>query len=905
MRHSKLILLLLLPSLTTLGSCGGGGGSPDSGAEGGQEAGSPPDSGNSDFEVDPGVLDPRDREYEDSGGGSLGDEFGAEEGPYPGEGEGEGTGEGEGGGNTGVGSGGNGLSGGSGIGEGGSGEGNGSGEGDGSGSGSGSGEGSSEGGGGGASNSTASVASWDQDGGRLSLTLDVAGDGEVTLVVTEGDQSESVLISSAGSSEHDFRIPRRGAPLTERAMTIEAFDSTGALLAMQEVSVIEPLDLPQHSMLALNQTDQTSLQSRMAAPGRTKRVIGELIARADARLTETLFVPSTKGEDGNGYRCPDHGDALTTIDPAHHECPVDGYVYGPTNTAAELYNLILGAYNSILHRELSEEAFEMGVAYLLSGDMAYAERTADILTGYADVYLGYTLNDKKGRTDSRQTARVLSQSLDEARWLIRIARATDLIRGSGALTAAEETAVAEQLLQPSLDLLRSKREAWNYHNIQCWHNSAVFLAAMLNEDYEAAREALYGEFGLLDQLAYAQESEFMWAEGSFGYHFFAVRGMLPMMLAMRRASVAADGTPLREMMLAPVKLIQPDGSFPLLNDTAYKSLATNVKDIYEMAVALFNDRDVAGPLTKYGRGNTLEGIVYGLSDVPAGGWKEPESINFETPGIAALRSGPLVTQTMALVDYGPHGGDHGHYDKFGLTVWIGGVPLIREGGHIGYKDPWYRGWYQRTLAHSTVLRDGLDQDALADSADLLRFTKANGSTLLEVRTSEAYPSSTLQRLTLTTANRRFVDMFEVTGNATRTYDYVLHFEGEVSTDLAMKSTANDLGYGGAYAFLKNMQIADTDQDFELILQTAGGARTVRVLGSPGTTVFLGDAIGFPSNRKHPVLVLRRTTQSTVFAVVGMEGVGLPQGMSIAHIPNARELTIEEPESGVPVTISLQ
>jgi hypothetical protein len=843
------------------------------------------------------VLDPREREPESSGGGSFEDEFRAGEGDEPSEGEGVGSGDGEGEGAGGSGGG----SHGSGTGGGGSLEGEGESGSGGGGTGDGNGGGETEGGGGGASNSTASIADWEQDGGKLKLTLDVAGDGEVTLVVTEGDQSESVLVSNAGSSSHDFRIPRRGAALTERAMTIEAFDASGALLAMQEASVIEPLDLPPHSMLALNQTDQTSLQSRIVAPGRAKRVIGDLFDRADARLAETLFVPTTKGEDGNGYRCPDHGDALTTIDPAHHECPVDGHVYGPSNTAPELYNQILGAYNSILHRELSEEAFEMGVAYLLSGDTAYAQRTADILTSYADAYLGYTLNDKKGRTNSRQTARVLSQSLDEARWLIHIARATDLIRGSGTLSSTEQTKVAEQLLQPSLDLLRSKREAWNYHNIQCWHNSAVFLAAMLNHDYEAAREAIHGEFGLLDQLNYAQESEFMWAEGSFGYHFFAVRGMLP----MRRAGIAADGAPLREMMLAPIKLIQPDGSFPLLNDTAYKSLATNVKDIYEMAVALFNDKDVAAPLINYGRGNTVEGIIYGLSDVPAGGWKEPDSINLLTSGIAALRSGPLVTQTMALVDYGPHGGDHGHYDKLGLTTWIGGVPLIREGGHIGYKDPWYKGWYQRTLAHSTVLRDGLDQDAMADAADLVRFTKASGSTLLEVRTTEAYPGSTLQRLTLTTANQRIVDMFEVTGSATHTYDYVLHFEGLATTDLALTNTPNDLGYGGAYAFLKNMQTAETDQDFEVIIQTAGGTRTVRVLGAPGTTVFLGEAIGFPSNRKHPVLVLRRTTQNTVFAVVATEGTGLPQGMSISHVPNSRELTLEEPETGVPVTISLQ
>ena len=314
---------------------------------------------------------------------------------------------------------------------------------------------------------------------------------------------------------------------------------------------------------------------------------------------------------------------------------------------------------------------------------------------------------------------------------------------------------------------------------------------------------------------------------------------------------------------------------------------------------------VAAPLINYGRGNTVEGIIYGLKDVQQGGWNEPGSTNLEVPGVAALRSGALATQTMAMVDYGPHGGDHGHYDKLGLSLWVGGAPVIREAGHNGYTDPWYRGWYQRTLAHSTVVRDGLDQSVLDSSADLLRFHRSFGSTLLEVRTDQAYPGTTMQRLVLTTANQRMVDLYEVTGAAEHTYDYVLHLEGAITTSLSLTPTANDLGYGGAYSFLSNMHQAVTDQDFEVTVQTDAGPTTVRVLGAPGTTVYLGEAIGFPSNRKHAILVVRRTTDATVFATVVTEGEGLPQGMSIAHVPNSREITIEEPESGTPTTITLQ
>jgi hypothetical protein len=90
-----------------------------------------------------------------------------------------------------------------------------------------------------------------------------------------------------------------------------------------------------------------------------------------------------------------------------------------------------------------------------------------------------------------------------------------------------------------------------------------------------------------------------------------------------------------------------------------------------------------------------------------------------------------------------------------------------------------------------------------------------------------------------------------------------------------------------------------------VVQTDAGPRTVRVLGAPGTTVYLGEAIGYPNNRKHPVLILRRTAAQTVFAMVATEGAGLPAGLSVAHVPNARSLVLEEPEVGVPTTIQLQ
>ena len=752
---------------------------------------------------------------------------------------------------------------------------------------------------------TADMSGLRQEGGKLALDLDVEGQGVVTLVATLGQHTEQISVDTEGLSSHDFRIPRQGDPLELREMTLEAFDPAGALLAMREFEVVEPLDLPNRAMLAMTASDQTTLQNRTSSKGRARNVMNNMLSNLDASMLEAVAIPSTKGGDARGYRCPDHGDGLQRIDDAHHQCPADGHIYGPGNTDAEHYAAIMGAFNAGRHKALAEEAWYAGVAYQLTEDIEYADRVADILKGYALVYNTYPVNDRKGDTDGKGAARVMIQSLDEARWLVGLARGLDLIRGSGALTEEETSDVLTNLIRPSADLLDAKRENFGIHNIQCWHNAAVLLASLQLEDFQMARNTVYAVNGVVDQLQDGILGDGIWTEGSFGYHYFAIRGLLPSLQAMRRAGVLLDDSDIREMFLGPMQFVQPDGSLPLLNDGSLQSFATNLREIYEQAAALFNEPAVAAPLEVFGRGNSVDGIVYGLKSVEEGGWTDPESVNKPNNGLASLRSeAGNGDETYALVDYGPHGGVHGHPDKFGLSLWMGDDMVLREAGHNGYTEPWYHSWYKRTLAHSTMLRDGLDQDPLDNAATSKSFVRNSDATTLSLESDGVYPGSTLQRVVHTTPNGRFMDVFGATSDESHTWDYVLHGQGTPSINLNLAPVGN-IGFGGPYNYLTNKRAAYADGDIVVTFTAKDGDQhTVRVLGEPGTIVVLAEAPGYPSNSKHPVLLVRREGANPVFATVVTEGADLPHGMSVSmDIPN-RALTFQEPEATEDVTLSL-
>jgi oligo-alginate lyase len=745
-----------------------------------------------------------------------------------------------------------------------------------------------------------------QVGGNLALDLDVEGIGTVTLVATLGQHSEQVSVDTEGLSSHDFRIPRQGDPLKLRDMTLEAFDPEGALLAMREFEVIEPLDLPQRGMLAMTAADQTTLQNRTSSKGRARNVMTNMINNLDAEMADAVSIPAEKGGDARGYKCPDHGDGLQMVagDESRHRCPVDGHVYGPDNTDAEHYDYIMGAFNAGRHKALAEEAWYAGVAYQLTEDIQYADRVADILVAYAAVYPSFPVTDRHGDPNGKGAARVLIQSLDEARWMVGIARGMDLIRGSGALTEAETDDVLENLLRPSADLLDSKRENFGIHNIQCWHNAAVLLASLQLSDFDMARETVYGENGIVDQLQEGILGDGIWSEGSFGYHYFALRALLPAIQSMRRAGILLDDSRTRNMLIGPIQFVQPDGTLPLLNDGSLQAFPTNLREIYEQAAALFDDAEVAAPLEVFGRGSTVDSIVYGLKSVKEGGWTDPESTNKPNNGLGSLRATSSNGDTFALVDYGPHGGVHGHPDKLAVSLWMGDDLVLRESGHNGYTEPWYHSWYKRTLAHSTLLRDGLDQTEVEEAATSKSFTRSSGATTLAVETDGIYPGSTMQRVVHTSPNGRFMDVFGATSDESHTWDYVLHCQGTPSTNLSLTSVGN-IGFGGPYKYLTNKKAAYVDGDIVVTFTSSDGdLHTVRILGEQGSIFVLAEAPGYPSNSKHAVLLVRRVGANPVFATVVTEGGNLPSGMTVSMDIPGRALTFQEPEENEAVTLSL-
>ena len=171
-----------------------------------------------------------------------------------------------------------------------------------------------------------------------------------------------------------------------------------------------------------------------------------------------------------------------------------------------------------------------------------------------------------------------------------------------------------------------------------------------------------------------------WYEGSFMYHMVALAPLVDTGLCLLRTglNLFEDGSSLSKMINIPPRVMMPDTLLPRTNDAHHRWLE-GYGWLYEVAyygscIDGTCDLDAGHILAvsreKYRRERNYNGILFGNFAIDE---VEPpvESQLLENTGFAALhqkREQEDNSNDMyyALLDFGPHGGFHGHLVSLGL-----------------------------------------------------------------------------------------------------------------------------------------------------------------------------------------------------------------------------------------------
>ncbi|MBT3603778.1 MAG: hypothetical protein HOE48_05315 [Candidatus Latescibacteria bacterium] len=635
--------------------------------------------------------------------------------------------------------------------------------------------------------------------------------------------------------------------------------------------------------LMLRDDDVASINAKIDTHDWAKGAFDVLTRQVKGWLGRKIEIPERGGQWPHWYACEDCGIRLETVSPTEHKCAKCDRVYsGEPWDSVPL---------TAVHQDLSQALLSLGVYYALTGEQDAARKAAQILLGYAEQYPHYPIRDHNLKSDTDWATKVSWGTLGESVWLIPVCAGYDLIRDAGVFMPAEHQAIREQLLRPAARLIM--KHNIGIHNIQCWHNAAIGSAGLMLRDRDLVSFAVESEVGVLEQIKQGVLSDGFWHEGSWGYHFYGMRPLLAWVETLRNCGLDLYDMHLKRMFDAPLKAMLPDGSLPAFHDSGGPHLRATAPS-YEVGFARYQDPALAWPLIGESR-DSLQALLYGAETLPKEIPETGRSTHLNRSGFVYLRQGEKDDPNYLALDYGPHGGGHGHPDKLGFVLYGAGQVLAPDPGSVAYGIPIYQKWYKQTVSHNTLLVNQKSQIPCTGQLDVL----ANGKDFDVVRISaeEAYEGVRLSRTVLFLGNTTlFLD--RMTGGQHHMFDWVLHCRGQLRTDFKRSRSKESIGEGDGYELIEDVRLGAPEGNWRATWRTEDAGLRLSMVGSRNPTEVIsgrgydnaGDGLGTPGESQTPLIIARRrvrrrTTFGAVLQVFKQRPVA--EELSVANVSPSR------------------
>ena len=629
-----------------------------------------------------------------------------------------------------------------------------------------------------------------------------------------------------------------------------------------------PTALPPHPRLLFTKGDVPEINQRMATHDWARTRFESLKSQANGWLKTEVTLPPRGGQWFHYYSCPRHGARLRTEGPTRHVCPIDGEVLSgyPYDDV-----VLMGE-----HGRLASAVRTLGIVYQLTGEPRYAGKAREILLAYAAKYESYPLHNIKGEPKIGG-GKVGPQTLDEATWLITIVEGADCIWDT--LTTEEQKSVERHLLRPATDIIRQHKMA--IHNIQCWKNSAVGLTGLLIGDMKLVDEALNGPSGYFQQMAKGVLGDGAWFEGAWGYHFYTISAVAHLTEGALHSGIDLYGAEFKRMFDAPIALAMPNLELPAFNDSHQISVPVQA-GLYEIAYARYKDDRYRLVLTRSRRDSDAALLAGRDAGASMTEWI-PASRNFPASGVAVLAAGKGSNATWLCLDYGPHGGGHGHPDKLGFVLYGAGRVIAPDPGTANYGVPIQAGWYRTTIAHNTLTVDGQSQKPAEGKCDA--FVATGGFSAVSATAGKIYSDVSFRRTIALIGENVVVFIDQVRSTNEHTFDLAYHNVGRFSEPLP--GQAFPVVTNAGYSYFRDAKSTSGLHGFETIFDF-GGDNRVRwaMAGGQPTTFITATGVGAHTEDRVPLVIARATgTEMHRFwcVTVGRK----PEPISLAEEPLTR------------------
>ncbi len=454
------------------------------------------------------------------------------------------------------------------------------------------------------------------------------------------------------------------------------------------------------------------------------------------------------------------------------------------------------------HDALSKQAGITAYAWRITGKEKYAARVREILIGYAKRYPSQ-YKEHKGVNGS-DTSKVMAQRLSEAMWLIPLIQAYDLAGDARCFTEQDRALIEEDLVRCAIRFINRKKPAasdvaerdrrspnWRTDpapkqkrkgalgNWTAFYNMAFIQGGCVLGDRDWID---IGAAGLKYMLENGIGDDGMWGEGAIGYQQFARHAMVGGLETLARKGIdlwSYKNNVFKNLFDSEFAYAYPDGTSPGINDSGRAPVGSGWTAMaFDYAYLRYGDPNYAHTINKTHRQLHHSPACYfptqiyePLPEVPV---KGQSSLVFDNLGYAILRGTDGGGGTFLLMDYGKHGGVHGHPDKLNLILFADGDELAGEPAVYRYEDERHGNWTRPTIAHWTLSIDEHAQNPT--TGRLVCFADVGEVKVMRGQASGAYAGVALDR-TVVQFPGYIVDVNRAWGPAEHTVDYPLCFRG--------------------------------------------------------------------------------------------------------------------------------
>jgi|GEM_PF-3927899 len=598
---------------------------------------------------------------------------------------------------------------------------------------------------------------------------------------------------------------------------------------------------------------------------------------AQRAVDQSLIIPSpTDSKTPCSYDLQTGAPMRYNREESKHHVSVDGApIVGPGYDAT---------WAGITHNYNANDARRCALAAALFDNHAAGEHARQLLMHYADVYLSHVPGGKLSCT----WGRIHCSGLEESVWIISMLWATELLDKLGMLSDDEIDTLQTNLFEPAVDLAWGE---WFYiHNIRMWHNAAIGSIALAFNDRLARREAIHGQMGYRQQCVDGFHADGLLYEGSPGYHGYAMSAIIILAEAMARNGYEPyRDEHLKNMLLSPWRLMQPDGSVPPLND--YCPTTTLPTRLYGTALRRYDDEAIQsvaalafeqwqnegyGPNRTAADWNCSTGYFARqevdwllawdkLQECRKPTRQPPTMVDMRQSGLGILRG---EQGNYLLLKCSAKGSGHDHHDKLNLIWWHDNVCWLGDTGTTTNNTPLHENWFKHTLGHNSVTVDCTKQQRC--DAKLVHIEPG-----LLIGSAAPYPDEMpdvqMTRRVQVTDDGTLHDRFDVSCDRQRTIDYAVHPLGEFCLPEGCRIEPAELRANDpAYAVMTNHRRLDFNQGTaRVIWRQSSSTLEIDLSKLPAETEFWlaeGPVTPLDFNRLGTMMIVRQVVSRAILDI---------------------------------------